>query len=239
MNSHSSLAHKLLCICSLFFILLSLNVPIVDSSVNAIDIVPDSPKKGDIVRIFVRANPMEELSINIVFQDEIQVQDGLYDYLVAGIRIPSSTNMFSVWGEGVSDLYVSIEIPFSVTMSSDSNDGIAFFSVRNIPEGIYEFRIHGHILDGISKVNLNFNAEFIVHADKNGLYEYRYNTKGIPAGVFTVYTKGFTREITILPQEKIWKDYIFPYDSVFVLVGGLLITYFLYRRGYISIEINK
>ena len=222
----------------IIFILLSLWVPIVDSSVAVLDIVPDSPEQGDMVSFSFRADPLEELMISIAFSAEVHVTDGLYDFFVDDIRIPSSSNMFSVSVGGVSDLHVSLEMPFSITETVSSTDGLAFISAGGIPEGVYDVRIHGPALDGVSKVYLNFTAEFTVHTDKDGLYEYQYDTKGMPAGVFTVDVDGVKREIKLLPREKRWTEYIFPYGMVLVLIGIFIATYFLYKRGYISIEME-
>ena len=77
----------------IIFILLSLWVPIVDSSVAVLDIVPDSPEQGDMVSFSFRADPLEELMISIAFSAEVHVTDGLYDFFVDDIRI--DRNIFS------------------------------------------------------------------------------------------------------------------------------------------------
>ena len=164
-----------------------------------VEISPEKPVKGDVVKVLVKANPNEELTVSVSFEKVLPVSEGRYEYRLSGVNIPSTPNSFTVRAVNVKNLYVSVKVLllFWVTKGVEAKNGVAAISQGNVPAGTYDVVIYGDAAEGASKVTIQITASTRGVTDKNGHYEYSYDTRSIPPGKFTVRVGGVTRTVTL------------------------------------------
>jgi len=147
----------------------------------------------------VKADPNEELTVSISFEKTLPVSEGRYEYRLSGVNIPSTPNSFTIRAVNVKNLYVSVKVLllFWVTKGVEAKNGVAAISRGNVPAGTYDVAIYGDAAEGASKVTIQITASTRILTDKNGNYEYSYDTRSIPPGKFTVRVGGVTRTVTL------------------------------------------
>jgi len=151
------------------------------------------------VKVLVKADPNEELTVSISFEKILPVSEGKYEYGLSGVNIPSTPNSFTVKAVNVKNLYVSVKVLllFWLTKGVEAKDGVATISQGNVPAGTYDVVIYGDAVEGASKVTIQITASTRIVTDENGHYEYRYDTSSIPPGKFTVKVGGITKTVTL------------------------------------------
>jgi len=184
----------------LSLILLLFPINAADAIVRDFRISPEEPVQGDVVKILIEADPCEELPVTISFEDVVAVSNRKYEYDLDDVNVPPiPTNNFTVRAENVKNLRVSVRIfGFWVTKSAKAKDGVATVSQSNVPGGrSYDVRIHGDAAEGASTVTLNMTASTKICTDRNGKYEYSYDTSFIPPGEFTVKVGELAKTVTL------------------------------------------
>jgi len=165
------------------------------------DISPSHPNVGDTLKLTGTASPEEELGADISFKKELPVTEGRYQYLLEEIKIPyGKNNLFTVTGEGVENLDVSVKKLIWINLSSDASGGTATISQGHVPPLTYKVLISGDALSTLSKdssVKLTVTASQTITADSNGNFEFDYDTSALPAGkyVVTIGNKAKTIEL--------------------------------------------
>jgi hypothetical protein len=187
--------------CLPFLILLSLLVSVVEADVIEVEIIPENPVQGDVVNIFIKAEPDEELSVKISHSIEVNVSDGKYEYGIDGITMPSSVNSITGKVFNVKNLHLSVKMQIWITISVEAVNGVATISQNNIKEGTYDIRISGDALEDASRVTLKMNASTMIVTDQEGHYEYTLSTESLPPGTFTAQVGEITKDITLLPHQ--------------------------------------
>lgn len=183
-----------------FLMLMSLLVHVVDAGVIEVEITPPDPVQGDVVNVFIKAGPNEELSLKISHTIEVNVSDGKYMYGIDNLTFPSSDNSITERAFNVKNLHISIKTQNWMTESVEAVDGLATMSQNNIKKGTYDIRISGDALEGVSRVTLKVNVSTTIVTDQEGHYEYALSTESLPPGTFTAHVGGKTKEITLLPH---------------------------------------
>ena len=183
-----------------FLILIVVAVTVVEAEVINFAVEPANPIKGEVVTIHGQAQPNEDVTIRILFEKVVQVEDKKYTFFVPKINIPEAENRFTVTAEGCEDLRVSIKdyaerYPHWVTRSSEANgvSGVAEISEANIPAVIYDVLIHGRSSE--ESVRLTITAEGYVKADNAGDFSYTYETSSLPTGKFIVQAGNKTETV--------------------------------------------
>jgi len=169
------------------------------ANVNEIRVSPEKPVKGDVIKVLIKASPEEEVKITISFKMAIAASNGKYEYRLNNVKIPSSSNSFTVKAANVKNLHISVKVLllFWVTKSVEAKDGVATLSQSNVPAGTYNIVIHGDAAEEATKVTLQITASTKIVTDQNGIYEYSYDTSSIPPGTFTVKVGDITKTITL------------------------------------------
>lgn len=137
--------------------LASLLVPVVDADVIEVEITPLDPVQGDVVNIFIKAEPIEELSVKISHTMEVNVSDEKYEYGIDNFTLPSSVNSITGKAFNVKNLHLSVKMQIWITKSVEAVDGVATISQSNIKKGTYDIRIGGDALEDASRVTLAYS----------------------------------------------------------------------------------
>jgi len=196
----------------LAFFMLTLLSPAVMARVREVSVLPKDPVQGEDVKITVKAEPNERFTIGISYEKDVPVVNGTYEYAVSGVLIPLTPNRFIIKALGVKNLHVSVKVFLIwITRSVDANRGVAVMSQSNMPPGRYDAIAYGEALENVSLVRLEVTALVTVNADRNGYFEYSYNTAVIPPGTFRVTVGKLTlnvslNELTPLALSELPKD---------------------------------
>ncbi|MFP3910395.1 MAG: hypothetical protein ACLFVX_11135 [Archaeoglobaceae archaeon] len=186
---------------TIFCMIIALAICLPAGAVTNLDISPENPVKGDEVTLSGRAQPGEEVKIEISFEREINVQDGKYEFSLGSVKIPKGENKFTVIARGCEDLNVSVKMFWKLVgmdIGSEAKDGIAKVS-RSAPSGTYDIIIHGNSNQDL--VDLKIVATGYVNANENGEFSYSYDTSSIPPGEFKVTAGGISQTVTLLSEE--------------------------------------
>lgn len=148
-------------------------------------ISPENPVVGqDITIRGTGGQPNQLLSPSITFEKTETVVDGIYDYRLTGIKIPSGDNNFVATARNVNNLNVRVKLLFWWTVGANAANGIATVSQSNVPSGTYDIRMDGDAAQGASSVPLTITASSKITADAQGNFTTTYSTSGIPMGNF-------------------------------------------------------
>jgi len=178
------------------FLVLALISPVYGMNLS---VSPESPYVGDDIILKGDADaPNQILWPTVTFEKTVGVSNGIYDYNLPGIEIPSGENNFVVTSRNVKDLYVGVVllITWSKSVTADENN-IATISQSNVPSGTHNIRIFGNAADGVTSVPLTITASTKINADTQGNFSSIYSTSGIPAGNFNLTVGTITRTITL------------------------------------------
>ena len=185
----------LLSVC--LFLIISLGAASASSSW---EFIPENPAVGDIMEIKGNGFEGETAKVIVTFEKEVEIRDGVYEYILEDIVIPSSSyNSFTVQAEGVEDLNVRAKMLIWTTKSAKAKDGTATVSQTSVPSGKYQIRIDGKSTG--SEVKLKITAMQEIEIDSEGSLSYLYSTKSIPAGDFEVKVEGITKQIELRPSK--------------------------------------
>ena len=118
------------CLILLLMIIITVNLSVTFASVHYTELIPEKPVQGDIIEIFVYADPNEEVPIVVFFKEEVAISDGKYSYELIGVIIPSTSNTFTITGENVTNLIISTRIfdILEISQTIQAKDGIAIIS---------------------------------------------------------------------------------------------------------------
>lgn len=169
-------------------------------------ISPSNPTVGDTLKIKGTASPGEELIAEVSFAKELTVTEGRYQYLLEKIKIPKGKdNLFTVRGEGVENLNVSVTKLFlTKKLSSDASDGTATISQGHVPPFTYKVLINGDALstsDEDSSVKLTVTASQTLKTNSKGKFEFNYHTSSMPAGEYTIKIGDSEKTIELKPTK--------------------------------------
>ncbi|MBO8183036.1 MAG: hypothetical protein H0Z28_09630 [Archaeoglobus sp.] len=175
----------------LFFILIALNCKLIHAEVIDFSISPEKPVKGDLVEIYGKTNPNEEVKVEIQFEKIIAVENGRYSFSISGLKIPEGKNRFTVTAHPCDNLKVSVKLLFNliwITLGSEAENHTATVSQANVPAGTYDILIHGKSKQ--ESVKLKITAIGYIKADEKGDFSYTYDTTPMPSGDFIVEIGG-------------------------------------------------
>ncbi|RLE83755.1 MAG: hypothetical protein DRJ41_04345 [Thermoprotei archaeon] len=182
----------------LAFFMLTLFSPAIVARVREVSVLPKDPVQGEDVKIIVKAEPNERFTIGISYEKNVPVVNGTYEYAVSGVLIPLTPNRFIIKALGVKNLHVSVKVFLIwITRSADASKGVATMSQSNMPPGKYDAIAYGEALENVSLVKLEVTAFVTVNADRDGYFEYSYNTAIIPPGTFRVTVGKLTLNVSL------------------------------------------
>lgn len=165
---------------------------------------PSDPTQGDNVVISGKADPNEEISVYVTFEDIAETDNGAYSYPVDDISIPDGTKHFDLVAEGVSDLDIKVKIPLTsyyVSMNQlhpgliTVSDNVATFGTSSIDSGTYSI-----IMEGTApgdEVSIYIKARLMITADDEGYFKYNYDTENLPAGKYTITIDRANQQVTV------------------------------------------
>jgi PKD repeat protein len=181
----------------LTFVVLSFFLYPAFCDVKSVEISPPQPVQGDTMTIVVKADPGEQISVQIRFKKDLQVSGGTYLLELRGVEVPQKPNSFSVKATNVKNLVVAVRLGIWISLSKEATNGVATMSQSDVPSGRYDFQVKGDAVPGASKVTLEVTARTTVTVGSDGSYSISYDTSSIPAGTFTVDVGGVTRTVTL------------------------------------------
>jgi hypothetical protein len=174
--------------------------PLAYADVVSVEVYPENPVQGDVVKAVIKADPNEEIPVTISFTKTLLVVDGKYEWRINGVNIPQTPNSFTIKASNVKNLHVAVKILFWIGKSTEAKNGVATISQSNIPPGTYGAIIHGEAAESTSTVTVHVTASTKIKTNSEGLYEFTYDTNPIPPGTFTIKIGETTK--TIVLREK-------------------------------------
>jgi len=184
------------------FLLILVTITITSAEVTELNVNPQVVDPGDTISISGKASPPnEEVWLKSSFAISLSVSDGKYSREFIGIEFPEGEKEFSVTGENVKNIRVSLSPVFLQTIEYplegplNATDGIAQLSV-SFPAEIYgvemdihgkkDVKVYGDAADGATSVNLTTGMSIKVTTDSNGDFTLDINTEGVPLGEFLI-----------------------------------------------------
>jgi len=181
--------------------ILFLIITLFGNQVQALEIEPQNPVRGDVVTIYGKTSPEKEVKVVVSFKKTVGVVEGRYVFDIYGVEIPKGKNLFKVIAENCNDLKVSVRLLnlIWITLGSQAENGRAVVAQGNVPSGKYDISIHGS--SDSNSVKLTIIAEGYVKADGSGFYQYSYDTSSVPPGEFVISAEG--EGLTVNLMEKL------------------------------------
>ncbi|WP_292373554.1 hypothetical protein [Methanosarcina sp. UBA411] len=166
-------------------------------------ISPSNPSVGDTLKVKGTASPEEKLIAEVSFVKDLPVTGGRYQYSLEKIKIPrGKDNLFTVTGEGVENLNLSVKKLIWIDLSSDASGGTATISQGHVPPLKYKIIISGDALSTPGKhssVKLKVTASQTLKTNQKGKFNFNYPTSGLPAGKYTVKIGNSEKTIELKP----------------------------------------
>lgn len=156
---------------------------------------------GDVVHFDGKGTPNSRVMIEVTSTVSISAgANGRYAVGINNVQIPDGENRFSVSAYPVTTMTVAGNSQGSKGISAveavDVVGGRGSLSVSNVPADKYNIMVYGTAKDG--EVSLDVTASCAVSVDKKGRYSANVNTRGMPAGVYTVKQDGVVIAVVYL-----------------------------------------
>jgi hypothetical protein len=159
---------------------------------SAFDLSPSNPEVGDKITITGTSAPGEQLNFRSSFSMDLPVSNGQYEYETK-VVIPQTPNKLEVTARNVKDMNLGVKMVIWITKRFEAHSGIASISQSDVPPGKYDLKMFGTAADGVSKVDVEVNAETAVLADSSGKYSLVIDTSGMPNGDYRIEGGGDSR----------------------------------------------
>jgi hypothetical protein len=147
--------------------------------VHEIEITPSNPKPGDQIDIKIKGAREERVPVELDYEQTIPIVDKIFTVQINKVEVPWPKNRLFIEAKNVAAMKVAAKFLLWIHKDIEVVNGVAQYTLRDVPKGTYSIRLSGTALYGTQSVTIKITAFSELQLDEAGscLYTFHPNSE--------------------------------------------------------------
>ena len=151
-----------------------------------IEITPSNPKPGDPINIEIKGACEERVPVEINYEEMVPVVEETFMVQFNKIHVPWSKNRLFIEAKNVETMKVAAKFLLWIYKKVEVVNGVAQYTLRDVPKGSYSVKLIGTAPKGTSEVLVKISASSELQLDGSGSCVYTLHPNPIQRGSLVV-----------------------------------------------------
>ena len=170
--------------------------------VQDIEITPQKPIPGDRINIEIKGECDERVPVEINYEQTIPIVDKTFTVQIHKVEVPWPKNGLFIEAKNVASMNVAVKFLLWIHKKVEVVDGVAKYTMRDVPKGTYNVKLGGIALPGASSVTIKITAFSELQLDEVGSCVYTFHSNPEQAGNLAVRCNQIEKSVNIKHSEK-------------------------------------
>lgn len=170
--------------------------------VQEIEFIPQKPKPGDQINIKIKGAYEERVPIEIDYEQIVPIVDNAFIVEMNKVQVPWSKNRLFIEAKNVATMKVAAKFLFWIYKNVEVVNGVAQYTLKDIPKGTYNVKLNGTVLQGTSKVTIKITAFSELQLDEAGSCIYAFHSNPKQGGNLAVKCNQIEKKVEIKHPEQ-------------------------------------
>ncbi len=136
--------------------------------VQDIEITPKNPKPGDQINIKIKGACDEMAPVELNYEQTVPIVGNTFNVQINKVQVPWPENKLFIEAKTVATMKVAAKFLFWISKNVEVVNGVAQYTLKNVPRGTYSVKLNGSVPQGISNVTIKITAFSELQLDKAG-----------------------------------------------------------------------
>jgi hypothetical protein len=170
--------------------------------VKDIEITPPNPKPGDMINIMIKGSCDERVPIEINYEESLPIIDKKFSAQINKVKVPWPKNRLLIEAKNVATLNVAAKFLLWISKKVNVVNGVAQYTLRDVPKGTYSVKLHGTAMEWASEVPIRVTASSELQLDEAGSCVYTFHPNPKKGGNLAVKCNEIEKYVVIKHPEK-------------------------------------
>jgi hypothetical protein len=154
--------------------------------VKDVEITPQNPRTGDQIAITIKGECNERVPLEINYEQTVPILDKTFNVQINKIHVPWPKNKLFIEAKNVSTLTLAAKFLLWIHKKVDAINGVAQYTLRDVPKGTYSVKLNGIPMQGSSEVTIKITAFSDLQLDETGSCKYTFHPNPEQGGKLSV-----------------------------------------------------
>jgi hypothetical protein len=169
--------------------------------VQEVEITPLNPKPGDQLKVTIKGGCNERTPVEIDHEQELRVVRNSFKVQINKIHVPWHKNTLLIEAKNVATMNVAAKFIIWITKKVNVTNGVAQYTLKDVPKGIYNIKLSGTAPQDVSKVIIKIKAISELQMDESGSCVYNFDPSCEFTGNFKVKCGQLEKSVEIKNTE--------------------------------------
>ena len=169
--------------------------------VQDIKITPPNPKPGDRINIEIKGLCEERVPVEINYDQTIPIVGNTFSVQINNVHVPWPKNRLYIEAKSVASMNVAVKFLLWIHKKVEVVNGVAKYTIRDVPKGTYNVKLNGTTLTGTSSVEIKVSAFSELQLNEAGSCVYTFHTGLEQGGNFAVKCNQIEKSVKIKHTE--------------------------------------
>lgn len=170
--------------------------------VQEIEFIPSKPKPGDQIDIKIKGECDERVPVEINYEQIVPIVDNAFIVEMNKVQVPWSKNRLFIEAKNVATMNVAAKFLLWIYKKAEVVNGVAQYTLRDVPKGNYNVKLNGSVLPGTSNVTIKITAFSELQLDEAGSCVYTFHSNPKQGGNLAVKCNQIEKCIEIKQPEQ-------------------------------------
>jgi hypothetical protein len=170
--------------------------------VQDVEITPLNPKPGDQINIKIRGACDERAPIELNYEQTVPIIDNKFIVQINKVQVPWPKNRLSIEAKNVATMSVAAKFLFWISKKVDVVDGVAIYTLKDVPRGSYSVKLNGTAPQGTTFVTIKVTAFSELQLDEAGNCIYTFHPNPERGGNLAVKCNQIEKRVEIKHPEQ-------------------------------------
>jgi hypothetical protein len=169
--------------------------------VQEIEFIPQKPKPGDQINIKIKGECEERVPVEIDYEQIVPIIDNTFIVEMNKVQVPWSKNRLFIEAKNVATMKIAAKFLFWIYKNVEVVNGVAQYTLKDVPNGTYNVKLKGTVLQGTSNVTIKITAFSELQLDEAGSCIYTFHSNPNQGGNLAVKCNQIEKKVEIKQEQ--------------------------------------